>query len=111
MVSIASRDGMTILSANLEGYDGPEDDYNFPGGSVIMQGAFNGPKYYAGAEDADGTINTDADIITGEEGLLTNSTPVLPAEIRILIRSYTQNCMQNLLKNRQMEKNYPIIPM
>ena len=72
--SIASRDGMTILSANLEGYDGPEDDYNFPGGSVIIQGAFNGPKYYAGAEDADGTINTDADIITGEEGLLTNST-------------------------------------
>lgn len=70
--SNVSRDGFTLLSANLVGADGPEGNYNFPGGSVIMQGAFDGPIYYAGAVGADGTSNADADIITGTDGLLTN---------------------------------------
>ena len=75
--SIASRDGMTILSANLEGYDGPEDDYNFPGGSVIMQGAFNGPKYYAGAEDAEKQANGEelsyySDVTDGPKAAVVN---------------------------------------
>ena len=72
-------------SANLVGGDGPvkEDGsytYNFPGGSVIMNAGFSGPSYYAGANYGDsycdGTMNEDADIITGEEGLLTNVTSV-----------------------------------
>ena len=83
--SNASRDGYTVLSANLVGGDGPvkEDGsytYNFPGGSVIMNAGFSGPSYYAGANYGDsycdGTMNEDADIITGEEGLLTNVTSV-----------------------------------
>lgn len=67
--SIASRDGFTIMSANLEGQDG---DTLFPGGSIVMNAAFNGPKYYAGAKDADGNINTDAEITVNTGGLATN---------------------------------------
>lgn len=77
----ASREGYAILSANLVGGDGPKKadgsyTYNFPGGSVIMTGVFNGAKYYAGAVNADGSLNNDADIITGEQGLLTNVAPL-----------------------------------
>lgn len=72
--SNTSRDGYTLLSANLVGSDGPADTdgnqpYNFPGGSVILQAD---AKYYAGTTDKNVTSNTNADIITGEEGLLTN---------------------------------------
>ena len=72
--SNTSREGYTLLSANLVGKDGPTGNYNFPGGSVIMQGTFDGAKYYAGATTAGGTATTDADIITGTSGLLTNDT-------------------------------------
>lgn len=64
--SIASREGFTVMSSDLVGMDG---NTLFPGGSIIMG---SGPKYYAGAKDADGTTNTEAEIIVGEEGLLTN---------------------------------------
>lgn len=72
--SNTSRDGYTLLSANLVGSDGPADTdgnqpYNFPGGSVILQAD---AKYYAGTTDKNVTSNTNADIITGEEGLITN---------------------------------------
>ncbi len=72
--SNTSRDGYTLLSANLVGSDGPADTdgnqpYNFPGGSVILHAD---AKYYAGTTDKNVTSNTNADIITGEEGLLTN---------------------------------------
>lgn len=77
--SNSSREGYTILSANLVGGDGPKradgtSTYNFPGGSVIMQSQFNGPVYYAGLEEGQtqGSVNEDADIMTGQEGLLTN---------------------------------------
>lgn len=71
--STASRDGILIVSANLVGGDGPVKEngsytYNFPGGSVIMSGQFNGPIYYAGAEDTD--------IITGVEGLVANEDTI-----------------------------------
>ncbi len=66
--SNASREGYTVLSANLVGADGPEGIYNFPGGSVILQGTFSGAKYYAGTESTE-----DTDIITGSAGLLTNT--------------------------------------
>lgn len=77
----ASREGYTILSANLVNGDGPVKDdgtstYNFPGGSVILGAAFNGAKYYGGIADADGTVKNDADIITGVEGLVTNTVEV-----------------------------------
>lgn len=68
--SNTSREGYTLLSANLVGKDGPTGNYNFPGGSIIMQGAFDGAKYYAGAVTSDG--KGTADIITGTAGLLTN---------------------------------------
>ena len=74
--SIASRDGFTIMSANLNGQDG---DTLFPGGSIVMNAAFNGPKYYAGAKDADGTINTDAEIEVNTGGLELNSVEVKTA--------------------------------
>lgn len=79
--SIASRDGLTILSANLVGADGPvgEDGkqvYNFPGGSVIMNGSFNGTKYYAGTIKEEEAVSTNHDIVTGVAGLLTNSSEV-----------------------------------
>ena len=72
--SNTSRDGYTLLSANLVGADGPvksdgKQAYDFPGGSVILQAD---AKYYAGTTDKSVATNTDADIITGEEGLLTN---------------------------------------
>lgn len=75
--SNSSREGYLIISANLVGGDGPTKSdgsytYNFPGGSVIMGGAFNGPIYYAGVTEPSGEVNADADIITGESGLLTN---------------------------------------
>lgn len=74
--SITSREGFTMLSANLVGGDGPirsngSYTYNFPGGSVILR---NGTYYYAGTTTADGTSDENADIITGVAGLLTNST-------------------------------------
>ena len=75
--SNTSRDGYTLLSANLVGADGPKDNngeqiYDFPGGSVILQSEFEGPIYYAGTTDNEAVINTNANIITEEEGLLTN---------------------------------------
>ena len=82
--SIASRDGLTILSANLVGPDGPvEEDgtkaYNFPGGSVIMNGSFNGTQYYAGTTKEEVAVGTSHDIVTGVEGLLTNNSEVKTA--------------------------------
>lgn len=77
--SNSSREGYTILSANLVGGDGPKradgsSTYQFPGGSVIIQSQFNGPVYYAGLEEGEvtGSVNEDADIMTGTEGMLTN---------------------------------------
>lgn len=72
--SNTSRDGYTLLSSNLVGADGPvqsngKQAYDFPGGSVILQ---SGTNYYAGTTDETVFSNTEADIITGEEGLLTN---------------------------------------
>lgn len=72
--SIASRDGYTILSSNLSGYNMSDGSDEFPGGSVIMNGAFNGARYYAGAAHSDGKVTSDVEIVTGTEGLLTNST-------------------------------------
>lgn len=69
--SAASREGFTILSADLVGKDGLNDKYTFPGGSVILNGS---AAYYGGTTDANGKGNTKADIITGEEGLVTNVT-------------------------------------
>lgn len=68
----ASREGYTILSSNLVGKDGPNENYNFPGGSIILKAVFNGPTYYAGTTDTEVKANEKADILTGKEGLLTN---------------------------------------
>lgn len=81
--SIASRDGLTIASADLVGADGYAEDgasqpYDFPGGSVILQGAYSGPVYHAG-ENADGTL------VTGQEGALVND-----ADLRLSVGSTTQ---------------------
>lgn len=68
--SIASRDGYLILSADLAGLnEDPNSTVKFPGGSIIMNGAFNGANYLGGADD-------DSNIITNEEGLITNSKSV-----------------------------------
>lgn len=74
--SSTSQNGFTLLSANLVGSDGSVDSdgnqpYDFPGGSVILQAD---AKYYAGTTDKNVSTNTNADIITGEEGLLTNKS-------------------------------------
>ena len=76
--SIASREGYTVLSANLVNGDGPrlqdgKYTYNFPGGSVIVGAAGSGPVYYAGAETTDGEPDQNANIITSVPGLMTNS--------------------------------------
>lgn len=76
--SSTSQNGFTLLSSNLVGADGPVDSdgnqpYDFPGGSVILQAD---AKYYAGTTDKNVSTNTNADIITGEEGLLTNKASV-----------------------------------
>lgn len=76
--SNTGRDVYTLLSSNLVGADGPADSdgkqiYDFPGGSVILQ---SDAKYYAGTTDKNVSSNTKADIITGEEGLLTNKESV-----------------------------------
>ncbi len=76
--SNTSRDGYTLLSSNLVGADGPTNSngsqaYDFPGGSVILN---NGTVYYAGTTDETVISNTEADIITGQEGLLTNKAPL-----------------------------------
>lgn len=67
--SAASREGFTILSADLVGKDGLGDKYTFPGGSVILNGS---AAYYGGTVGANGRGNVNADIITGQEGLVTN---------------------------------------
>lgn len=68
--SIASRDGFLILSSDLVGNNSaPGNTAKFPGGSIIMNAIFNGPTYLAGADD-------ESNIITNEEGLLTNSKSV-----------------------------------
>ena len=72
--SIASRDGYTILSSNLSGINMPDGSDEFPGGSVIVNAASGGARYYAGAAHSDGKATDDAEIVTGTEGLLTNST-------------------------------------
>lgn len=74
----ASREGYTIMSADLVGTDGAtvngKQSYLFPGGSVIMKGS---PVYYAGVVDSQlGKATTSADIVTGEEGLITNCAKV-----------------------------------
>ena len=69
--SAASREGFTIMSSDLVGKDGLNDKYTFPGGSVILNGS---AAYYGGTVGANGKGNTKADIITGEEGLVTNVT-------------------------------------
>ena len=79
--SCASREGYTILSADLVGADGPTTDgkqtYLFPGGSVICKGSFNGAVYYAGvAADQIGTAQENADITTGVEGIQYNTGTV-----------------------------------
>ncbi|ONI44007.1 hypothetical protein AN641_08470 [Candidatus Epulonipiscioides gigas] len=79
--TIASRDGMTILSSNLVGTDGPQNEdgtfkYNFPGGSVIMNATFKGAQYYAGEIQSNGKLTTSANIVTGEKGLITNRSVV-----------------------------------
>lgn len=71
--SITSREGILIASANLVGGDGPikpdgSSTYNFPGGSVIVAGGFDGGKYYAGANGTD--------IITATEGMLSNTAKI-----------------------------------
>lgn len=71
--SIASRDGFTILSSDLVGVGSDTKDSVFPGGSVILQGTFSGANYYAGATVSDGSSQNNAEIVTAEEGLLTNS--------------------------------------
>ncbi|MCR5586606.1 MAG: carbon-nitrogen hydrolase family protein, partial [Lachnospiraceae bacterium] len=67
--SACSREGFTMLSADLVGKDGLNDKYTFPGGSVILNGS---AAYYGGTTDANGKSNVKADIITGKEGLVTN---------------------------------------
>lgn len=81
--SIASRDGLTIASADLVGPDGYTGDdgtqpYDFPGGSVILQGGFGSAKYYAG-QNADGTL------VTAKAGALVND-----ANLRLGVGSTTQ---------------------
>ncbi|SFU56256.1 Predicted amidohydrolase [Clostridium sp. DSM 8431] len=72
--SITSREGILIASSNLVGKDGPvskesgEGIYDFPGRSVIVSAAFDGPIYFGGAEDSN--------IITGKDGLITNSSEI-----------------------------------
>ena len=73
--SIASRDGFTILSSDLvASNEQPDKTVDFPGGSVILGAQFDGPVYYAGTTESDGVKDTDATILTCEEGLLTNAT-------------------------------------
>lgn len=72
--SSTSREGYTIMSANLVNGDGPVKEngsytYNFPGGSVILGAKSTGAVYYAGVEN-------NSDIITGEEGMCTNTDAV-----------------------------------
>lgn len=79
--SVASREGYTVLSANLVNGDGPvkengSDTYEFPGGSVILGAAGSGPVYYAGAAVTDGEPNQNAEILTAVPGLMTNSVQV-----------------------------------
>lgn len=81
--SIASRDGLTIASADLVGNDGNADadgrqPYDFPGGSVILQGGFSSCKYYAG-------LNSDGTILTAKEGSLTND-----ADLKVSVGSTTK---------------------
>lgn len=70
--SIASRDGLTIASADLVGKDGAAaknggQPYDFPGGSVILQGGFSACKYYAG-------LNAEGTILTAKEGAISNDS-------------------------------------
>lgn len=81
--SIASRDGLTIASADLVGKDGyagedGEQPYDFPGGSVILRGGFSEAKYYAGQ-------NANGNIITAKEGALVND-----ADLRLSVDSTTK---------------------
>lgn len=81
--SIASRDGLTIASADLVGKDGyagedGEQPYDFPGGSVILRGGFSEAKYYAGQ-------NANGNIITAKEGALVNN-----ADLRLSVGSATK---------------------
>ncbi|MFR7777911.1 MAG: carbon-nitrogen hydrolase family protein [Bifidobacterium angulatum] len=81
--SIASRDGLTIASADLVGKDGyagegESQPYDFPGGSVILQGGFSAAKYYAG-------LNADGTILTAKEGALVNDK-----DMRLTVGSTTK---------------------
>lgn len=71
--SVASRDGFLIMSSDLVGMNGTGDSaVKFPGGSIIMNAVFNGASYLAGADEA-------SNIITNQEGLLTNTKSVRAA--------------------------------
>ena len=72
--SVAFRDGMTILSSDLVGDSGKSANKPdvFPGGSIILQGTSDGPKYFAGTNNSNGEVDEDANITIETEGVLTN---------------------------------------
>ncbi len=74
--SEASRNGMTVLSANLLGVDGSWKQYGFPGGSVIMQASEKGATYFAGAKTHLNRETNMATILQNKEGMLTNTMPM-----------------------------------
>ena len=72
----ASRDGMTVLSANLVGEDGSWKQYRFPGGSVILQASDKGAVYYAGVKKGLNRETDKATVIQNREGMFTNTVPM-----------------------------------
>lgn len=72
----ASREGMTVLSANLVGEDGSWKQYRFPGGSVILQASDQGAIYYAGIKKNLNRETENAAVIQNKEGIFTNTVPV-----------------------------------
>ncbi|MCR4956680.1 MAG: carbon-nitrogen hydrolase family protein [Lachnospiraceae bacterium] len=70
----AARDDVTVLSSNLVGVDGPYKDYEFPGGSLILQSSEEGTTFYAGAKN-NGVVTHGRRIKLHKEGICVNEVP------------------------------------
>ena len=71
--SLASREGLTILQANLLGDSGFHGQYSFPGGSAILQASDKGAVYFAGIKSSLNIRTKRAVLLQNKEGILTNS--------------------------------------
>lgn len=88
--SMASREGLTILQANLLGDSGLQGQYDFPGGSAILQASDKGAVYFAGIKNGLNKRTKSAVLLQNKEGILANTISVAMRPSSILTKNSYQ---------------------